>query len=319
MKMLDGPKVALGIRILDQIGALAHLLPELEGLKGVTQPTPHVQDVWEHTLSTVQYLEQLLAPLVGQYREDTVADLTVGSAVLWLGRFREQFEKHFRQVLVPERTIRSLLFLAALYHDISKPASREELSGGKIRFLGHPELGAKVVAERGRQLALSVDEINRVERVVSQHMRVHFLSGTFNAGKGNRLERRVIYRFFRDTNEAGVDICLLSLADTRGTYGVTLTQEAWQTELETCRSLFEAYFEKPAEVVSPPRLVSGDDLIRLFGMSPGKAIGRLLAEIREAQAAGEVAGREEALAYARRWLEETKDPQRNLNEQEGEG
>lgn len=303
MKMLDGPRVSLAVRILDQVGALAHVLPELEGLKGVVQPVPHVQDVWEHTLSTVQYLEQILAPLVGQYREETVADLTVGSAVLWLGRFRERLEEHFNQALVPDRTPRSLLFLAALYHDIAKPAAQAALPNGKIRFLGHPEAGARVFAERGRQLALSVDEINRVEKVVGQHMRVHFLSGVFAQEKENHLERRAIYRFFRDTNEAGIDVCLLSLADTRGTYGVTLTQEVWQSELETCRVLFEAYWEKPGEVVSPPRLVSGDDLIQLFGMRPGREIGRLLADLREAQAAGEVAGREEALTYARGWLD----------------
>ncbi len=140
-KILDGSNVALAIRILDRLGALAYVLPELEGLKGISQSPPHTLDVWEHTLSTIQYLEQLLQPLVGRFQEETVADLTVGSAVLWLGRFRDHFEEHFNQVLVPERTTRSLLFLSTLYHDVEKPATRETTPGGKIRFLGHQDRG----------------------------------------------------------------------------------------------------------------------------------------------------------------------------------
>jgi tRNA nucleotidyltransferase/poly(A) polymerase len=307
-KMLDGPQVALSIRILDQVGALVYVLPELEGLKGVGQSAPHIDDVWEHTLSVVQYVEQLLAPLVGQYRQETVADLSVGSAVLWLGRFRDQFFTHFQHAFVPERTLRSLLFLAALYHDIEKPASRAVMPEGKIRFLGHPEKGALTIAERGRQLALSTHEIDYLETIVRQHMRVHFMANSLLAGKEKMPSRRVIYRFYKDTGVSGVDICLLSLADVRGTYGFTLPQDVWQSELETCRSLLEAYWEKAEEIVSPPRLLSGNDLIKLFGMEPGKEIGQILGAIRESQAAGEIGSREEALVFTRHWINKTLDP-----------
>jgi tRNA nucleotidyltransferase/poly(A) polymerase len=323
-KMLDGPQVALSIRILDQVGALSYLLPELAGLKGVEQSAPHIDDVWEHTLSVVHHAEQLLAPLVGKYRQETVADLSVGSAVLWLGRFRDHFFNHFQQAIVPDRSLRSLLFLSALYHDIEKPASREVMPGGKIRFLGHPEKGASTVAERGRQLALSTHEIARLETIVRHHMRVHFMANALLAGKETMPSRRVIYRFFGDTNDSGVDVCLLSLADVRGTYGVTLPQEIWQAELETCRSLLEAYWEKTEEVVSPPRLLSGNDLIQLYGMEPGKEIGRILGAIREAQAAGEIGSREEALTFTRNWIHKTLDPGQRSEEwddkeQEGNG
>jgi tRNA nucleotidyltransferase/poly(A) polymerase len=64
-KILSGPKVALAIRLLDRVGALHYTLPELEGLKGVAQTPPHVMDVWEHTLSTLQHLEQLLQRWLG--------------------------------------------------------------------------------------------------------------------------------------------------------------------------------------------------------------------------------------------------------------
>ncbi len=106
---------------------------------------------------------------------------------------------------------------------------------------------------------------------------------------------------------AGVDICLLSLADTRGTYGFTLPSHIWQSELEICRLLLEAYWEKTTEIVSPPRLLSGHDLIRIFGIKPGKIVGQALSEIREAQAVGEIHTQEEALVYVRNWLGKALD------------
>lgn len=50
-------------------------------------------------------------------------------------------------------------------------------------------------------------------------------------------------------------------------------------------------------VVTPPKLVDGHDLINIFNMTPGPGVGELLEAVREAQAAGEVATREEALSY----------------------
>lgn len=312
-RMLEGEQVALAVRILDRVGALQHVLPELTTLKQVEQPPPHTQDVWEHTLSVVQALERLLPPLVGAYQEEKVPDLTVGSVVLWLGRFREQFAEHFRRSLVPDRSVRALLFFGALYHDAAKPQSRTTDAGGRQRFFGHDTQGAELAERRARALALSVVEIDRVKAIVAHHMRVHQLSGAFHApgtaGGTNEVSRRAIYRFFKDTGQAGVDICLLSLADLRGTYGAGLPQDAWEAELKTCRALLEAYWEKSAEVVTPPRLLTGRELIHQFHLEPGPIIGRLLDAIREAQAAGEVQGREEALEFAGRWLANNKGVQ----------
>ncbi len=315
LRMLEGSQVHLAIRILSQVGALKFVLPEMEELKGVTQSAPHIADVWEHTLGVVQALEQLYPPLVGAYDAESVPDLTVGSAVLWLGRYRQPLEEHFQQVLVPDRSLRSLLFFAALYHDIAKPQTRFETVDGKIRFLEHDHLGKNVAANRARALALSATEIQRIETIIEHHMRVLFMLNALQNGNLEKPARRTMYRYFKDTGPAGIDICLLALADLRGTYGVTLPQDTWEAGLKVCRGLMEAYWEKSAEVVSPPRLLTGNDVMKLFGIAPGKQVGRLLAAVQEAQAAGEVNSREEAEDYARRLLEGRQDEAHEEGEQ----
>ena len=68
--------------------------------------------------------------------------------------------------------------------------------------------------------------------------------------------------------------------------------------------MLEAWYEKKEEQVTPQLLVDGNDLMRELSLKPGKKIGDLLEAVREAQAVGEVSTKEQALALARRRLEE---------------
>jgi tRNA nucleotidyltransferase/poly(A) polymerase len=303
-RILEGPQPATCLRVLDAIGALEHTLPELTVLKGIEQPAPHVQDVWLHTLAVMQYLESILAALGPEYREETAPDWYTGMLLLRLGRFRRQFAEHFAAALNLNRSLRGLLFLAALYHDVAKPAARSLSEDGKVRFLGHDEQGAALVVERARQLSLSNDEIERLDVIVRNHMRIHYQSNGLVKEK-KEPSRRAIYRFFRDTGPAGVDLVLLGLADCRATYEQTLPQDTWTAYLDDCRLLLENLWEKPQETVAPPPLLNGNDLMKTVGMPSGPRVGELLEAVREAQATGKVSTREQALALAHELVQKT--------------
>jgi len=296
-RILEGNQVSPAVRLLDTFGVLERLLPELGALKGVAQSTPHTMDVWEHTLATLRGLETLLHLLVGEYDEDNSANLWMGLVVTYLGHYRHHFQEHFRRSLNPNRTLKGLLMLAALYHDSAKPATRTVDPDGRTRFFDHVVKSAELVSERAAALALSQVEILRLYKIINHHMRIHFLAQ--EAGKPTR---RTVHRFFREVREAGVDICLLSLADTLAVYGVTLSQDLWQKELEVSRELLENWWERQVEVVNPPRLLTGDQVMKEFHLLPGPLIGKLLMELAEAQASGEVSSREEALSLIKREL-----------------
>jgi len=106
---------------------------------------------------------------------------------------------------------------------------------------------------------------------------------------------------------AGVDLVLLGLADLRGTYGPTLPQGTWTAALDVARILLENYWEKREETVAPPRLVDGNDLMRELSLKPGRTIGLLLENIREGQATGKIATREDALEFAKEQLKEMEN------------
>ncbi len=302
-RILEGPQASASMRALEMLGVLRHILPELKAMKGVAQPAPHVHDVWEHTLQVLSALDEILAALTVGYDPESTGDLYTGMLVMRLGRYREQYARHFSRLLNADRSVRGLLFFTALQHDVAKPQSLTRDENGRVRFWGHDERGAETAAMRGRALALSNDEIQRMTLVIKNHMRIHFHASR-KEGEGKDPSRRAIYRFFRDNGEAGPDLILLALADLRGTYGNELRQETWSAALDICRIFLENYWEHPEEVVAPPKLLDGNDLMRELGLAPGPQVGDALEAIREAQATGKVTTLEDAFTFARKWLED---------------
>lgn len=297
-KILNGPKVSAALRALDMLGVLPHLMPELLNMKGVEQSPPHVHDVWTHTLAVLDHLDQILSDLRVGYDAEKTGDMFTGLLSLRLGRYREQVAAHFSNSLNKDRSHRSLLFFAALYHDVSKPDTKTIDENGRIRFFDHDLKGAVVVAERAHAFNLSNDEIERLQEIVRHHMRIHFFADRLEK-EDQTPSRKAIYRFFRDSGKAGIDLILLALADVRATLANDLSVEAWGVYLDVARILLEHYWEKPEEVVAPPRLLDGNDLMEALTLAPGPLVGQLLETIRENQAAGKITTKEEALEFAR--------------------
>ena len=305
-KILGGPKASASIRALEMLGVMPYLMPELLKMKGVIQSPPHIHDVWTHTLAVLDQLDNLLtSSLRLDFDPEKTSDMFMGLVSLKIGRYRDQIAGHFADALNPSRSHRSLLFFAALYHDVCKPETKTIDENGRIRFFDHDVKGAKVTAERARSFNLSNDEVDRLETIIANHMRIHFFAERLEK-ENQPPSRKAIYRFFRDSGAAGVDLVLLALADVRGTRGNEMTQVTWTAYLDIARILLENYWERPTEVVNPPRLIDGNELMKELDLKPGKIVGQLLESIRENQAAGKIANREQALAFAREEAEKLK-------------
>ncbi|MBM3180555.1 MAG: HD domain-containing protein [Chloroflexi bacterium] len=300
-KILNGPKASTSIRALEMLGALSHFMPELLAMKGVEQSPPHVYDVWTHTLAVLDHLDQVISGLRVGYDAEKTNDMFTGLLGLRLGRFRQQIGDHFAVPLNVDRSHRSLLFFAALYHDVCKPETKTIDETGRIRFFDHDVKGAEAAAQRAQAFNLSNDEIERLHAIIKHHMRIHSFASRMEFDKQTP-SRKAIYRFFRDSGRAGIDLILLGLADLRATRANELTIETWTAYLDLARILLENYWERPEEVVAPPRLLDGYELMKELNLRPGPVVGQLLESIRENQAAGKIENREQALLFAREEL-----------------
>jgi tRNA nucleotidyltransferase/poly(A) polymerase len=301
-RILAGKKVGAAVHSLDALGLLRVILPETAGLAGTKPAAPHQYNIWEHTLRTLENLESLAGLLAGAPEPERAPNPTLGLARNRLGRFQPALEEHLTRPLSDERAARGLLFLAAILHDAAKPETESVDAAGRIHFLGHEQLGADWALRRAGALRFSNEEAHYVSQIVRHHMRPLLLQS------GGPVTRRAVFRFFRATGPSGVAVCLFFLADTLGTYGPELDPEIWQSAVSTAYSLLEGYLERADEMIRPTPLLTGDDLIRRFGLVPGPQIGELLDALREAQAAGEVHSMEEAVALVERGLGRRESP-----------
>ncbi len=286
LRLLAVPHTEQLLPHLDELGLVTAIMPELKQMKGVKQPKEHFWDVFEHSLKTVGAVDYLLRQGTWEYAGQEVLAVTPWSAML---------AQHFEQEVSHGSTRRSLLKLAALLHDNAKPQTKAVDESGRIRFLGHGKEGAVIAASILERLRFSTKEIRLVETVIRHHLRPGQMS------REGLPSHRAIYRYFRDTGDAGIDILFLSLADHLATRGTLLNPAGWQEHTHLVEYVLAQRFQEENLVV-PPKLIDGHDLINIFGMSPGPKIGKLLETIREAQAAGELTTRDEALAYIRQRL-----------------
>lgn len=300
VRILDVPQPGDWVMELDKIAAQRIVLPETTALQGVPQSSPHVWDVYRHTLAVVNHAWALGAWIEGDDEALAASSLpwVAESLAQSLAGLRGELAAHLAQGEGAQiRSRGQLLVWAALCHDWGKPATASLASGpgepDRWRFIGHPEAGADLAYAALRRLRFNEGEARRVSLVVRHHMRPLLLA------VDGQPSRRATFRYFRDLGDAGVDTALLSLADQQGIYGPTLTREAWQPLLETVVWLLEGFVVRKEQLVAPPALVNGRELMAILRLPGGRRIGQLLDAIAEAQAAGEVTTREEALALAR--------------------
>jgi poly(A) polymerase/tRNA nucleotidyltransferase (CCA-adding enzyme) len=287
--LLGGPRGGRGLRLLDEWGALAVLLPEREAMSATPQPPPHRFDVWEHSLRAVEASDDLLAGLLRPGRDAGVPEAGAGgeSRAVW----PEGLAGHLGEDVGDGLTRAHAVKLAALLHDVAKPETRTE-EAGRVRFIGHEVRGAERAGDIASRWRLSRRARTVLERLVRQHLRPMHLT------QAGRITRRARYRFFRDLGQEAQDLLLLALADAAAVSG----EGPWAVWRgpggAVVRALFAGLGAERAAAAAPP-LLRGEDVMAAFGLGPGPGVGRLLAAAREAQALGLVRSREQALAYLR--------------------
>jgi tRNA nucleotidyltransferase/poly(A) polymerase len=292
-RILDLQHPARALRLIDRLGLLTALLPELEPLRDLEQPPPHSMKALAHTLAVIARLRELLSVLGEAFDPERAADLILAEAAYRLGRFRRDLREYLGRPISYGRSLRQLLYFGALFHEAGKPGAAVR-EGGRIGFSGHEQVGAEVIRRRSRNLRLSRGEVDWLTTLVRHHMRPAWLASE------PKVSPKAIYRFFRDTGDAAEGVLLLSLADFLGKSHNPPPQEAWRDRVQLVREMLHARYEAGPHVLNPPPLLRGDELAEALDLLPGPRIGDLLESIREAQVSGAVRTKAEALEHARR-------------------
>jgi putative nucleotidyltransferase with HDIG domain len=250
------------------------VLPELEALRGVQQSRYHHLDVLDHTLAVLDCVVDV------QSRPEAFLGPEHGDSVRAL----------LARPLADELTRGDALRLGALLHDIAKPRTQTVAPDGRIGFPGHDRLGAEISRAVLARLRSAERTRAHVAALARHHLRLGFLVHRAP------LNRRELYEYLDACDPVWADVTLLSVADRLATRGAR-AEEAIERHLDLARAVIGEALHWQWHG-RPPALVRGDQLARALGLEPGPILGELLAEIAREAFAGDLAGAEDAIAFA---------------------
>ncbi|MEE8347264.1 MAG: HD domain-containing protein, partial [Dehalococcoidia bacterium] len=218
MRIMATPRAGTGLRLLDDLGLLERLLPEMTDTRGVEQPKEHYWDVFDHCLETVRNLDILMGEEEPGDRHWRTLWRELWGQLAWWTEARD----YFREELLAQRPRLAVLKLVALLHDIAKPETKTFDETGRMRFFGHADVGADRVRHILRRLHFSAREVALVQTMVKAHLR------PIQMAQQGPPTRRALYRYFRDCGDAAIETLFLSLADHLGTVGPRVSASDWR-------------------------------------------------------------------------------------------
>ncbi|MFV0252914.1 MAG: CCA tRNA nucleotidyltransferase [Beutenbergiaceae bacterium] len=217
-----------GLELLTWTGLADVVLPELPGLQLTIDEHHRHKDVYEHTLTV---LDQAIA------LETDDAGAVPG----------------------PDLVLR----LAALLHDIGKPATRRLESGGGVSFHHHEVVGAKLARKRMRALRFDKATTEAVSKLVFLHLRFH------GYGEASWTDSAV-RRYVTDAGEQLERLHRLTRADctTRNQRKAARLAHAYD-DLE--RRIDELAQQEEVKAIRPD--LDGTQIMDILGIQPGKDVG----------------------------------------------
>ncbi len=267
------------VRKMADDAVLDVIFPELTAMRGVTQNEWHHLDVFDHTLETLRCLDE-----------------TVQNPPSWLLPWKQVIDEALDEEVSSGFSRLIVIKIAALYHDVGKPVCRRVDETGKVTFYGHEKAGANLAAGAATRLRFPNSVGKGLALLVRHHLR------PFNAISNGTITRRAIYRYCRDLGSYAIPALVLGVADSNATRGSAVTK-AYR---ENCRvAIVEVlrYLDALSAKIEPQKqLVNGHDIMKKFNLAPGALVGKLLYEIEEAFAVGEIENREEAYLLVERLL-----------------
>jgi putative nucleotidyltransferase with HDIG domain len=249
-------------------GILETLIPEMTLLRKVPSNVYHHLGLYEHTLEVYRQIEVLFSGMPEKTRE----------------HFKSNATSSIQRIVA--------LKYAALLHDIAKPDTWLIDNEGKHTFLGHADQGAEKAELIARRLKLPNIIIKIIKQLTKYHLYPSQLAPYFQ-----KPSKKAKSRFFKKLGNDVPEVILLAKADRIAAQGEKITEKIVKARLEMLDELLNDYYKSLEKAVELPKIIDGNDVMKILNIKPSEKVGKILNEIRELQTEGELKTSEEAINW----------------------
>ena len=282
LRILAARGAANWVRLMDSLGLLSVVFPELDHARDVSQPKEHYYDVFGHLVAALDYADQVVS---SRYEYDFVREM--------MPRF-DGMDTYFGQDASDGHTRGTFLKLTALLHDIAKPQTKTIESSGRVRFFGHSDMGEELAENILARLRVGRRGVGMVRSMVRHHLRPRQMGN-----KGELPTNRAIHRYYRDLGDVALDTLYLNMADFLAARGPLITPAEMRNQVSIISHILMVGPQNQSVVSSRKGLLTGHDIMSELQIESGPLVGQLLKSVAQAEAKGRIKTRDEALELAR--------------------
>ena len=251
-KLLSGVDPIAGLRLLVDTGLADEFLPELPGLRLAIDEHAQHKDVYEHTLTVI-------SNVIALEDRDSAPDF--------------------------------VLRMAALMHDVGKPATKAVGPDRRVSFHHHEVVGARLTRQRMRELRYPKDVISDVAGLVALHLRF------YGYGRGEWTDSAV-RRYATDAGDLLPRLHKLTRSD------CTTRNRRKAAQLATDYDALEdriARIEADEDLARVRPDLDGNAIMSLLGLRPGPLVGQAWRHLKELRLDRGPLEHDEAVAELYRW------------------
>ena len=269
MKLFGGKYTSKALlRMLDD-GILEIIFPCVNDIKRIPPNSHHHLDLIHHVIETVRQIELIYENSGSEIKEHL--DKTDFGGYPRLNHLK----------------------IAGFLHDIGKPSTWTIEENGRHRFIKHDVEGAVLAIPLLKSLKFSNKQIDYITEMIRKHI---YPSNVISAPDA---DNKALMRYIRKMGINVIDNIILAKADRLSAQGPDITKEMTKTNINGLNRLLAFYLETKDTLKPLPKLIDGNEIMKLLGINQSPKLGKIINELKEAQINGDITTREDAEKFVK--------------------
>lgn len=244
------------------------LYPVFTDVKKVPKNTHHHLGLYEHSVETVNQIQQIY---------NTCSD---------------EVKEHMNKVDFGGFSRLAHLKFAGFFHDIGK-FSTWTIEGDRHRFIKHDDVGSKMAKEILKQNKFSKKQIEYITSMIKNHI---YPSQVVSA---ENINDKIYMRYIRKMEDNVIDNIILAQADRLSARGSAITDDIVKDNIDRLNKLLEFYIMIKPKLKPIPKLLTGQEIMEIKNIPQSPKLGEIISALKNEQLEGNILTKAEAVEFVK--------------------